>query len=86
MITNRSAPPAMITPVLYVPDVRAAVAWEAGALALAGALLGIPIGIAIARLAWARTARGIGVLVVQRVPFTVVLVVAPAAVAIAIAP
>jgi hypothetical protein len=66
-------------------DVRAAVAWEAGALALAGALLGIPVGIVIARAAWARTARGIGVLVVQRVPFTVVLVVAPAAVAIAIA-
>jgi len=66
-------------------DVRAAVAWEAGALALAGTLLGIPIGIVIARAAWARTARGIGVLVVQRVPFTVVLVVAPAAVAIAIA-
>jgi uncharacterized glyoxalase superfamily protein PhnB len=27
MITNRSAPPATITPVLVYPDVRAAVAW-----------------------------------------------------------
>src|SRR5690242_5329931 len=25
--TNRSAPPATVTPVLYYPDVRAAVAW-----------------------------------------------------------
>jgi uncharacterized glyoxalase superfamily protein PhnB len=27
LITNRSAPPATVTPVLIVPDVRAAVAW-----------------------------------------------------------
>jgi uncharacterized glyoxalase superfamily protein PhnB len=27
MLTNRSAPPATITPVLFYPDVRAAVAW-----------------------------------------------------------
>jgi len=27
MLTNRSAPPATVTPVLIVPDVRAAVAW-----------------------------------------------------------
>jgi hypothetical protein len=26
-LTNRSAPPATVTPVLVVPDVRAAVAW-----------------------------------------------------------
>ena len=27
MLTNRSAPPATVTPVLFYPDVRAAVAW-----------------------------------------------------------
>src|SRR5215831_8007539 len=27
MLTNRSAPPATVTPVLYYPDVRAAVSW-----------------------------------------------------------
>ncbi|MEA3201922.1 MAG: hypothetical protein QOE90_3350 [Thermoplasmata archaeon] len=27
MLTNRSAPPATVTPVLHYPDVRAAVAW-----------------------------------------------------------
>jgi uncharacterized glyoxalase superfamily protein PhnB len=27
MLTNRSAPPATVTPVLVYPDVRAAVAW-----------------------------------------------------------
>ena len=27
MLTNRSAPPVTVTPVLYYPDVRAAVAW-----------------------------------------------------------
>ena len=31
MLTNRSAPPATITPVLFYPDVRAAVAWLEGA-------------------------------------------------------
>ena len=31
METNRSAPPATITPVLFYPDVRAAVAWLEGA-------------------------------------------------------
>ena len=32
MQTNRSAPPATVTPVLVYPDVRAAVAWLEGAL------------------------------------------------------
>jgi uncharacterized glyoxalase superfamily protein PhnB len=31
MLTNRSAPPATVTPVLVYPDVRAAVAWLHGA-------------------------------------------------------
>ena len=31
MLTNRSAPPATVTPVLVYPDVRAAVAWLDGA-------------------------------------------------------
>ncbi len=32
MLTNRSAPPVTVTPVLCYPDVRAAVAWLEGAL------------------------------------------------------
>jgi len=32
MLTNRSAPPATVTPVLVYPDVRAAVAWLEAAL------------------------------------------------------
>ena len=32
MSTNRSAPPATVTPVLFYPDVRAAVAWLEAAL------------------------------------------------------
>jgi uncharacterized glyoxalase superfamily protein PhnB len=32
MLTNRSAPPATVTPVLVYPDVRAAVAWLQAAL------------------------------------------------------
>jgi uncharacterized glyoxalase superfamily protein PhnB len=32
MLTNRSAPPATVTPVLYYPDVREAVAWLERAL------------------------------------------------------
>jgi ABC-type antimicrobial peptide transport system permease subunit len=66
-------------------NVRAAVSWEAGALAFAGAAIGIPLGIVVARLAWARTARSIGVLVVHRTPFAVVLVIVPIAVLLAIA-
>jgi uncharacterized glyoxalase superfamily protein PhnB len=31
VLTNRSAPPATVTPVLYYPDVRAAVQWLEGA-------------------------------------------------------
>ena len=31
MLTNRSAPPATVTPVLFYPDVRVAVAWLASA-------------------------------------------------------
>jgi uncharacterized glyoxalase superfamily protein PhnB len=34
MLTNRSAPPATVTPVLFYPDVRAAVAWLEAALGL----------------------------------------------------
>ena len=65
-------------------QVRAAVAWEAGVLTFAGALIGVPVGIVIARLAWARTAHGIGVAVVDRVPLTVLLVLPPAAVLLAV--
>jgi uncharacterized glyoxalase superfamily protein PhnB len=32
VLTNRSAPPATVTPVLFYPDVRAAVAWLESAL------------------------------------------------------
>jgi uncharacterized glyoxalase superfamily protein PhnB len=35
MLTNRSAPPATVTPVLVYPDVRAAVAWLESALGFA---------------------------------------------------
>ena len=65
-------------------QVRAAVAWESGGVALAGALIGIPLGIVIARFAWARTARGIGVAVVDRVPIAVVLALPAAAVLLAV--
>jgi len=36
MITNRSAPPATVTPVLIYPDVRAAVAWLESAFGFGG--------------------------------------------------
>ncbi len=66
-------------------DVRAAVSWEAGALALAGAVIGVPAGLVIARIAWARTADGIGVMAVHRIPAGAILVIVPAAVVLAIA-
>jgi FtsX-like permease family len=64
--------------------VRSAVAWEAGAIAGAGALLGIPIGVLFGRLAWARTARTIGVLVAQQLPTLVVVLAVPASIAFAV--
>jgi len=37
MLSNRSAPPATVTPVLVYPDVRAAVAWLEAAFGFAWA-------------------------------------------------
>jgi FtsX-like permease family len=64
--------------------VRSAVAWEAAAIAGAGALLGIPVGVLLGRLAWARTARTVGVLVAQRLPALVVVLAVPASIAFAV--
>ena len=61
--------------------------WEAGAIAGAGALLGIPIGMLFGRLAWActaHTARTIGVLVAQQLPTLVVVLAVPASIAFAV--
>jgi ABC-type antimicrobial peptide transport system permease subunit len=66
-------------------QVRAAVAWEAGLLAFVGAAIGIPAGIVIARFAWARTARSVGVAVVDRVPILVLIALPPVAVVLAVA-
>ena len=48
MLTNRSAPPATVTPVLIYPDVRAAVSWLVGGFGLgagvqSGAGQGAPV-------------------------------------------
>jgi hypothetical protein len=65
-------------------DVRSAVTWEAGTIAGVGALVGIPIGVLLGRLAWTRTARSIGVLVAHRLPFLVVAFAIPASIAFAV--
>ncbi len=65
-------------------DVRSAVAWEAGTIAAIGALIGVPVGLVLGRLSWARIAGNIGVFDANRVPILVVALAVPAAVAFAI--
>jgi uncharacterized glyoxalase superfamily protein PhnB len=52
MLTNRSAPPATVTPVLVYPDVRAAVAWLEGAFGFGER---VRIGDAQSARAWSKT-------------------------------
>ncbi|HEV7526021.1 MAG TPA: ABC transporter permease [Acidimicrobiia bacterium] len=60
-------------------DVRMCIAYEALALAVCGALIGIPLGILIGRFAWQNVADGIGVHVTQRIEVVALLAVVPAA-------
>jgi ABC-type lipoprotein release transport system permease subunit len=58
------------------PQVSAAVAWEASALALASVAIGAPIGLLLARLGWGEVADRLGLASPTVVPVTLVLLVA----------
>jgi hypothetical protein len=65
-------------------QVASTVVWQGTAMVLAGALVGIPLGLVIGRVAWTLTAHTIGVLAVYRLPVDALLLIVPASVAVAV--
>ncbi len=61
-------------------QVSATVAWQATTIGIVGALVGIPLGVAIGRAIWSSVARGIGVVATPDVPIVALAVVAITAV------
>jgi ABC-type lipoprotein release transport system permease subunit len=62
----------------FVPgQIRRAVAWQATTVAIAAALLGLPVGIVGGRYAWTRFTHQLGVTAPPRVPVLAVLVLIP---------
>jgi ABC-type lipoprotein release transport system permease subunit len=59
-------------------QVRATVAWQASVVALAALAIGIPIGVAVGRLAWSAFATQLGTVAEPRVPLITVLLAVPA--------
>jgi ABC-type lipoprotein release transport system permease subunit len=66
-------------------QVGSAVAWQATAIVLAGAFVGIPLGLLLGRVAWAMTARAVGVLAVDPLPVATLILIVPISVAGAVA-
>lgn len=66
-------------------QVRAAVGWQAGTLACAALIIGIPLGVLCGRVAWRTPARQLGIPSVIDVPH-LLAVIAPVAVALAALP
>jgi hypothetical protein len=64
-------------------QVRAAVAWQASAIAVVALAIGVPLGIAGGRWAWDALAGYVGALSRPRVPVPTVLLLVPAALALA---
>jgi hypothetical protein len=64
-------------------DARLAIAWQATVLAIIGLVVGVPAGIVLGRLVWKQLAESFPVVYVPPLALIAVLVVAPAAIAIA---
>jgi hypothetical protein len=58
-------------------QVASTVAWHGTAMVVAGALVGIPLGVVIGRVAWTLTAHTIGVLAVYRLPVKALMLIVP---------
>ena len=65
-------------------DVRRSVAYEASALALVGACIGVPLGVLLGRYAWSRVADSVGVRIVDRVPPAALLTIVPCVIVVAV--
>jgi hypothetical protein len=64
-------------------QVRSAVAWQALAVAVVAAAIGVPLGVVVGRLAWSTTAGTLGVVQEMAPPTTALWLVVPAAIAVA---
>jgi hypothetical protein len=62
-------------------QVRVTVAWQASVLATAAVVIGLPLGVGAAHLVWAQFARQIGVLSDLRIPWLLLALIGPAAIA-----
>ena len=65
-------------------DVGASVSWQAVAIALLGSVVGLFLGLLLARFMWARVAASIGVRAVPRLPLAALALAVPLAVLIAV--
>jgi ABC-type antimicrobial peptide transport system permease subunit len=65
------------------PQARLAIAWQATLIAVAGIVLGVPLGIIAGRLVWRSLADSFPVVYVPPIAIAAILLVVPAAVAIA---
>ncbi len=70
---------------LSTAGARATTRWSAMTMVAIGIVVGIPLGVAVGRLAWAATARQLGALVEQAPPWWAAVVVAAGAVAVTLA-
>ena len=65
-------------------DVGASVSWQAVAIALLGSVVGLFLGLLLARFMWARVAASIGVRALPRLPLAALVLAVPLAVLIAV--
>ena len=66
-------------------DVRKSISIEAMTLAVCGAVIGIPLGVLLGRLAWQNVANSVGVRAAQNIPLAALLIAIPAAAFVALA-
>src|SRR5262245_42952396 len=64
-------------------DARVAIAWQATVLAIAGLVVGVPLGIIVGRVAWKQLANSFPLVYVPPLALVAVLVVVPIAIAVA---
>jgi putative ABC transport system permease protein len=64
-------------------DTRVAIAWQSTLLAIAGLIIGVPLGIIVGRLAWKQLAESFPVVYVPPLALVAVLLVIPVAIVVA---
>jgi len=64
-------------------DARVAIAWQSTLLAMAGVIVGVPLGIIVGRLMWKQLAESFPVVYVPPLTLVAVLLVVPIAIVVA---